>query len=233
MLAGIPVHLVHRGNNRQQCFYQDQDRDFYLFHLRRLAPRADCAVHAYCLMTNHVHLLVTPKSLQSCAALMKAIAQLHTQYVNRTYNRTGSLWEGRYRSCLVQAEDYLLTCYAYVDMNPVRASMVSNPADYPWSSYSANARGSASDLTTPHYEFLRLGPTDGERGSRYQELVDMLDANRVEEIRAATNGNFALGSPRFQQEMSAALGRRVTRATPGRPRSREKASNQLGLPVGK
>ena len=164
---------------------------------------------------------------------MKAIAQLHTQYVNRTYNRTGSLWEGRYRSCLVQAEDYLLTCYAYIDMNPVRASMVANPADYPWSSYSANAQGSAGSLTTPHYEFLRLGLTDGERGGRYQELVHALDANRIEEIRAATNGNFALGSQPFQQEMSAALGRRVTPANPGRPRLSRAASDQLTLPVGK
>ena len=164
---------------------------------------------------------------------MKAIAQLHTQYVNRTYNRTGSLWEGRYRSCLVQAEDYLLACYAYVDMNPVRASMVATPADYPWSSYSANARGAAGNLTTPHHEFLRLGPTDSERGARYHELVDTLDANRIEEIRAATNGNFALGSPQFQREMSAALGRRVTRATPGRPRSSQDVAGQLDLPVGK
>ena len=184
-------------------------------------------------MTNHVHLLVTPNSLQSCAALMKAIAQLHTQYVNRSYNRTGSLWEGRYRSCLVQAEDYLLACYAYVDMNPVRASMVATPAEYPWSSYSTNSRGSPGSLTTPHDEFLRLGSTDGERGSRYQELVSTLDANRIEEIRAATNGNLALGSPRFQRDMAAALGRRVTRATPGRPRSSQDVSGQLTLPVGK
>ena len=136
---------------------------------------------------------------------MKAIAQLHTQYVNRTYNRTGSLWEGRYRSCLVQAEDYLLACYAYA----------------------------AGNLTTPHHEFLRLGPTDSERGAHYQELVNTLDASRIEEIRAATNGNFALGSSRFQQEMSAALGRRVTRAAPGRPRSSRDACDQLNLPIGK
>lgn len=180
-------------------------------------------------MTNHVHLLVTPKSLQACAALMKAIGQLHTQYVNRTYKRTGSLWEGRYRSCLVQAEDYLLACYAYVDMNPVRAGMVANPGDYMWSSYSANAAGSGSGLTTPHYEFLRLGTTGRERAERYRELVRMLDANRIEEIRTATNGNFALGSPRFQQEVSAVLGRRVERGSPGRPRSSHEASNQPNL----
>jgi putative transposase len=225
------MHLVQRGNNRQRCFYREQDRDFYLFHLRQHAPKAGCVLHAYCLMSNHVHLLLTPKSQESCAALMKAIGQLHTQYVNRNYSRTGSLWEGRYRSCLVQAEDYLLTCYAYIDLNPVRAGMVSQPADYPWSSYSANAGVSKSALTTPHHEYLRLGITNDERGERYQELVRTLDGKRIDEIRAATNGNFVLGDARFTREMSAALGRRVERGSPGRPRRSKAAEDQLDLLV--
>jgi putative transposase len=180
-------------------------------------------------MTNHAHLLVTPKSLQGCAGLMKAIAQLHTQYINRNYDRTGSLWEGRFRSCIVQTEDYLLTCYAYVDMNPVRAGMVASPAEYPWSSFSVNAAGAARGPITSHEEYLRLGSHARDRGERYRELVKSLSDSRIAEIRAATNGNFALGSPRFQQEVTKTLGRRALPGTPGRPRTSGESAKQRSL----
>lgn len=205
MLAGIPVHVIQRGNNRQQCFYEDQDREFYLFHLRRLLGKAECALHAYCLMTNHV---------------------------NRNYGRTGSLWEGRYRSCLVQAEDYLLTCYRYVEMNPVRAKLVAHPGDYPWSSYRSNVEGVTNVLLTPHDEYLRLGASSAERRGAYKELVhQLMDSKQLDEIRTATNGNFALGARAFCQRVSAALGRRVQRASPGRPRL-ARPTGQLDLPDG-
>lgn len=140
MTAGVPVHVVQRGNNRSACFAGDEDRAFYLLHAGRLLGRFACRLHAYCLMTNHVH-----------------------QYMNRKYGRTGSLWEGRFRSSLVQAEDYLLACYRYIEMNPVRASLVRHPRDYLWSSYGANAEGRSNALVTPHPEYLRLGNTPGER----------------------------------------------------------------------
>ena len=229
MLPGIPVHVIQRGNNRQRCFYEEEDRGFYLFHLSRLLPKAGCALHAYCLMTNHVHLLLTAKSADGCAALMKGIGQFHTQYMNRTHGRTGSLWEGRFRSCPVQTEDYLLTCYAYVDMNPVRANMVAHPAEYSWSSYQVNAGGSAGGLISAHDEYLRLGSTNEQRGQRYGELIETLDAARINEIRAATNGNFALGDASFRQQVAAASGRRAERGSPGRPRLADKAENQLDL----
>jgi len=230
MLAGIPVHVTHRGNNRQRCFYQDQDRDFYLFHLRRLLPRAGCAIHAYCLMTNHVHLLLTSTSVQGCAVLMKDLGQLHTQYVNRNYGRSGSLWEGRFRSCLVQSEEYVLACYRYIEMNPVRANLASHPAEYPWSSYQTNANGDSDSFITPHGEYLRLGANDLERTHRYRELVDeTLDATRIDEIRMATNGNFALGGRSFGREVSATLGRRAERGLPGRPSSTDRTKNQKDL----
>ena len=229
MLAGIPVHVIQRGNNRQHCFYEDQDREFYLFHLRRLLGKAGCALHAYCLMTNHVHLLLTAHSPLGCGRLMKDVGQLHTQYVNRNYGRTGSLWEGRYRSCLVQAEDYLLTCYRYVEMNPVRANLVAHPGDYPWSSYRSNVEGVTNVLITPHDEYLRLGATSAERRGAYEELVDqVLDSKQLDEIRTATNGNFALGGKAFCQRVSAALGRRAERGSAGRPRL-ESSAGQLDL----
>lgn len=229
MLAGIPVHVIQRGNNRQQCFYEDQDREFYLFHLRRLLGKAGCALHAYCLMTNHVHLLLTANSPVGCGRLMKDVGQLHTQYVNRNYGRTGSLWEGRYRSCLVQAEDYLLACYRYVEMNPVRANLVAHPRDYPWSSYRSNVEGARNVLITPHDEYLRLGASSAERRDAYEDLVhQVVDSKQLDEIRTATNGNFALGGKAFYQTVSAALGRRADRGFPGRPRQ-ARLEHQLDL----
>lgn len=230
MLAGIPVHVIQRGNNRQTCFYEDQDRDFYLFHLSRLLSKTRCLLHAYCLMTNHVHLLLTASSVDGCGVLMKHLGQLHTQYVNKNYCRTGSLWEGRFRSCLVQSEGYLLTCYRYIELNPVRAHLASHPGEYPWSSYAANAEGEESDLLTPHPEYVRLGNTNVERTRRYQEIVEEVeDVQRLDEIRAATNGNFALGDKRFRREISTALGRRAERGLPGRPRMEEAPGSQLDL----
>jgi putative transposase len=222
MLAGIPVHVRQRGNNRSACFVTDEDRKFYLFQLGRGLGRYGCELHAYCLMTNHVHLLLTPKRAESCALLMKHMGQLHSQYFNKLYARTGSLWEGRFRSCLVQSEDYLLRCYCYVDLNPVHAGMVRHPADYAWSSYRENATsGPSSGLLTPHPEYLRLG------ASAYTELVASIDAQdeHMHEIRAATNGGYALGDPEFRQAMAQALGRRVEPGKPGRP-SRAKDENQ-------
>jgi len=231
MLSGIPVHVVQRGNNRQQCFFEEQDRSFYLFHLSRLLPRSECALHAYCLMTNHVHLLLTPSAPDSCARLMKDIGQLYTQYVNRAYGRSGSLWEGRFRSCLVQAEDYLLACYRYIELNPVRAGLCSHPREYTWSSYPANAEGAPSALVTPHAEFLRLGSGDQARIRTYRALFEVtLDCARINEIRVATNGNFALGGGAFTRAVSAAIGRRAERGTPGRPsHAREDKTAELDL----
>jgi putative transposase len=230
MLSGIPVHIRHRGNNRQRCFYEDQDRSFYLLHLSRLLARSQCALHAYCLMTNHVHLLLTPAALDGCARLMKALGQLHTQYVNRTYGRTGSLWEGRFRSSLVQSERYLLECYRYVEMNPVEAGMVERPGDYAWSSYAANVGDVRSALVTPHDEYLRLGRDAEARTQAYRALFNVpLATDRIEEIRAATNGNFALGDKPFREAVSAALGRRAEPGRAGRPRRKEADAAQMDL----
>lgn len=229
MLADIPVHVVQRGNNRQRCFYQEQDRAFYLFHLRRLLHRTGCKLHAYCLMTNHVHLLLTASASEACSRLMKDLGQLHTQYMNRNYDRSGSLWEGRFRSCVVQAEDYLLACYRYIEMNPVRASLVLHPEDHAWSSYRANAQGISDPLITPHEEYSRYCGTEGR--TAYARLVaQVLHSALIDEIRTATNGNFALGDKSFRARVSAALGRRAEPGRAGRPRSSERFENQPQLP---
>ena len=146
VLPHIPLHLIQRGNNRQVCFVADEDYRFYLEWLKEFAGKTGCRVHAYVLMTNHVHLLISADRGESPGVLMKALGQRYVQYFNRTYRRSGTLWEGRYRSCLTQAEDYLLACQRYIELNPVRAGMVEHPADYPWSSY----RGQQKDT---HFVF--------------------------------------------------------------------------------
>ena len=234
MAAGVPVHIIQRGHNRSPCFVTDEDRSFYLFHLGRNLGRFRCALHAYCLMTNHVHLLLTPETAESCARLIKQVGQLYSQYVNRTYRRTGGVWEGRFRSCLVQSEEYLLACYRYIELNPVRAGLVARPDEYLWSSFGENAKNCRSTgLLTPHAEYLRLGTTAGERRRSYNELFGSFSADdRVEEIRTATNGGYALGSKQFPKAVAQAIGRRVHKGKTGRPASSVQGSEQQGdLPL--
>jgi putative transposase len=211
-LAGVPAHLIQRGNNRGACFFAQDDYRFYLHHLRAHALATGCAVHAYCLMTNHAHLLLTPDSADGCGRLMKGLGQRYVQYINRTYQRSGTLWEGRFRSCLAQTEDYLLACYRYIELNPVRAAMVAHPREYRWSSYCVNAEGKPSNLIVPHEQYRSLGRSAEERCQAYRGLFEAdLDPAMVSAIRQATNGNYALGSNRFQAEIEAALGRRAHR----------------------
>jgi putative transposase len=215
ILPGTAVHVVHRGNNRAQCFFSDEDRAFYLFHLARTLTRSCCRLHAYCLMDNHVHLLLTPEQANGCALLMKSVAQLYARYFNKSYRRTGYLWEGRFKSCLVQSEHYALGCYRYIEMNPVRAGMVRAASEFPWSSFRVNACGEPSSLITPHLEYEQLGATSAERQAAYRDLFGMA-AIVVDDIRRATNGGFVLGDAAFRKKVAALVGRRVEAGIPGR-----------------
>ncbi|MDP3539309.1 MAG: transposase [Azonexus sp.] len=216
----VPVHIIQRGNNRQACFFADEDYRFYLDWLADYAAKTSCQIHSYVLMTNHVHLLLSSKTTNGTGDLMKALGQRYVQYINRVYRRSGTLWEGRYRSCLTQEETYLLTCQRYIELNPVRAGMVEHPADYRWSSYRANAEGAENPLITPHPCYLGLGATEQDRLSAYRELFrHELEPGALDAIRKATNGNFALGDSRFADQIASVLGRRVTPGISGRPRS--------------
>jgi putative transposase len=218
-LSDVPLHIIQRGNNRSACFYADEDYALYLHHLKELALRFHCAVHAYVLMTNHVHLLLTPAQEDGASLLMKHLGQRYVQYINRTYRRSGTLWEGRFRSCLAQSEDYVLACYRYIELNPARANMVSRPEDYRWSSYRANALGNHNPLLTPHEQYTRIATTTEARQAAYRALFDAhLEPEMMNEIRSATNGNFALGSERFKREIEQALGRRAMLGVSGRPK---------------
>ncbi|MBM3525311.1 MAG: transposase [Alphaproteobacteria bacterium] len=218
-VAGVPVHVVQRGIDRQACFFTDEDRAFYLEQLAELARACGCAVHAYVLMTNHVHLLLTPSRDDGPSRLMQRLGQRYVKAVNRAYRRTGTLWEGRFRSTLATDESYVLACYRYIEMNPVRAGMVAEPRLYAWSSHRANAWAAPVAMLTPHERFLALGVDDTTRRSAYRELFrDPLAEVTLAEIRHATNGNYPLGSERFRAQIETMLGRRVTPGRSGRPR---------------
>ena len=219
IVPGIPLHVIQRGNNRQACFFTDEDYQCYLDWLDEYSKKTGCAIHGYVLMTNHLHLLLTPKKSDSAGNLMKLVGQRYVQYINRTYKRSGTLWEGRFRSSIIQQQDYLFTCQRYVEMNPVRAGIVKHPGDYPWSSYRVNGQGAESRLITPHILYMDLGPKDEERQATYRELFrHALEPGEIDKVRKATNGNFVLGTNRFTKEISEILGCRVTPGKAGRPR---------------
>jgi putative transposase len=209
--AGIPWHIVHRGHDRQRCFFAPEDNTFYLNQLARLSKEHGCQVHAYVLMTNHVHLLVTPETEQAASRLMKELAQRVTQRTNKARSRSGSLWEGRFRSSLIEAGRYLLACYRYIELNPVRAGLVTAPHTYPWSSYRANAQGEFSPLITPHEVYLALAPDPGERLAAYQGLFGSeIDRRECDFIRERTHGGFAIASPDYALRLANAAGSRAS-----------------------
>jgi len=218
----IPWHIIQRGNNHGACFYDNSDYQYYLDTLAEQAVKYNCRIHAYCLMTNHVHLLLTPEQNRSAALLMKHLGQRYVQYINRSYQRSGTLWEGRFRSCLVQENNYVLACYRYIELNPVRAGMVSHPAEYRWTSYRVNGQGTYQNWLTPHAEYLALGRNAQLRLANYRSLFSSdIDPDLIAEIRTATNGNYALGSERFKTEVARMLQRRATPGKPGRPVKRD------------
>jgi putative transposase len=218
-LPGVTWHILQRGNNRADCFFADEDYQYYLAQLADLCVRFDCALHAYVLMPNHVHLLLTPQNTDSAAQLMKNLGQRYVQYVNRTYRRSGTLWEGRFRSCLTQDEKYTLDCYRYIESNPVRKGIASRPQDYLWSSVHGNALAEQDTILRPHRQYLALGTSEQERRNAYLKLLETpLDGITLRQIRSSTNSNFVLGDGSFQQEMSLRLKCRVTPGKKGRPR---------------
>ena len=219
ILPNVPQHIIQRGNNRQVCFYADEDYQVYLQWLKEYADKTECNIHAYVLMTNHVHLLVSTEKTKAVGAMMKALGQRYVQYINKTYKRSGTLWEGRYKSCPTQAETYLLTCQRYIELNSVRANMLSHPAEYKWSSYAANAQGADTEVIKPHHLYIALGVDASSRQAAYRELFRyQLDIGLVDEIRKATNGNYALGNETFTKQIADVLGRRVTAGKAGRPK---------------
>lgn len=208
-LPGCAQHVIQRGNNREACFYADADYKAYLSFLKDAAAKYQVAIHAFVLMTNHVHLLVTPQDAQGVSRMMQAQGRKYVQYFNYTYGRSGTLWEGRFKSTVVDADNYLLTVYRYIELNPVRAGMVEHAADYPWSSYQGNAIGKPIQLLTPHPLYLNLGTTVAERQSAYRALfTGLMPVHDIAAIRHATNKAWVLGDEHFKAQIAAKTGRR-------------------------
>lgn len=221
-VPGVAAHIVQRGHNRAACFRRDNDYLLYLLHLRELSERHGCEVHAYCLMTNHVHLFLTPSTAQACSSLMRDIGQRYVQHFNRRYGRTGTLWEGRYGSFLAESAHYVIACYRYIELNPVDAGMVNDPAAYPWSSYAANTGTRVDALIKPHAEFLALGTDIRSRHASYRRLVaEKLDPELVRQIEEAADSGYPLASDAFKADLAVRLGIKTEPGKPGRPAKRE------------
>jgi putative transposase len=188
---------VQRGVNRQPCFFAARDYADYLRLLRVCADEYGCRVHAYCLMTNHVHLLVTPQKQDSCARLMKQLNQCYVQGLNKAAGRSGTLWAGRFHSSIVATERYILACYRYIELNPVRAGLVAHARDYRWSSYFANAEGEADPIVREHQVYRALNESAHTRRHAYRALLDAgVGEAEVQAIRKATSGGYRVGDER-------------------------------------
>lgn len=223
-LDGVPLHIVQRGHNREPCFFCEDDYASYLHWLGEALGEAECALHAYVLMTNHVHLLLTPKKAAAIPRLIMSLGRRYVQYINRTYRRTGTLWDSRYKSSLVQAETYLLACQRYIELNPVRAAMVDDPAHYRWASYRHNALGVADSRITPHPLYISLGQTDNARQTAYRGLFGAhLDSMAIADIRLAINQNQPLGNTRFYSKIEKMTGIRREARPRGRPQKESEA----------
>ncbi len=222
------MHVVQRGNDRQPCFVDIEDREFYLACLSAAAAAYECAIHAYVLMTNHVHLLVTSRFAGGISSMMQSIGRRVVRRFNETHERTGTLWEGRFHSSLVDSERYLLECHRYIELNPVRAGLVEDPADYPWSSFRHHALGVADPLLVDHGEYLRFGDTAAERLDAYTRFVrSAMPQALIDEIRGALNKSRALGNETFLAEMERRFGRSVRPRKRGRPPRPEKGSEYI------
>jgi putative transposase len=217
-VPGMAQHIVQRGNDRLPCFAAELDYIRYLQDLRDVACENEVAIHAYVLMTNHVHLLATPSKQGDVGRMMQALGRRYVAYFNGRYRRTGTLWEGRYKSCLVDSEEYVLRCYRYIELNPLRAKMVFAPRDYCWSSYRHNAEGFSNLLITPHAAYLGLGNTEVDRCRSYTALLsEVLMETQLVEIRSYLQQGRVLGSQRFQAHIQALHGRIAAIQPRGRP----------------
>lgn len=224
-LPGYPHHVIQRGNNRQAIFACAADHRVMLDLLEENAKKFDVLVHAYVLMSNHLHLLATPQAADGLPKMMQAVGRSYVRYFNDTQKRSGTLWEGRYKSTVIQADRYLLACMVYIDLNPVRAGLVMQPQDYPWSSYLHYLGVRTDRLITPHALYWELGNTPFAREAAYAELVQS-GINPVQQaaLTAATLSGWALGEPDFVADLQKRTERRVAKSGAGRPFSMSKSN---------
>jgi len=205
--AGMPQHIIQRGNNRQVCFHDFADRTAYLAFLSKYRKEHEVDIHAWVLMDNHTHLLVTPKTDESLSLFMKALGQRYAQYFNHEHDRSGTLWEGRFKSCLVDTESYFLQCQRYIELNPVKAGMVNYAGDYRWSSYQCHAYGLTAKWHTPHDCYLNYHPDPDRRLASYRSFIASTPPPGTDDLIFYTAiAGKALGTEAFREEMNARFG---------------------------
>ena len=222
-LPGYPHHIIQRGNNRQAIFASTAHYQTLLDLLQESAKKFDVEVHAYVLMSNHFHLLATPRTVDGLPQMMQAVGRRYVRYFNDAQKRSGTLWEGRYKSTLIQTERYLLACMAYIDLNPVRAALVTQARDYPWSSHGHYTGLRTDKLITPHPLIWELGNTPFAREAAYAELVQSgLSSGQQTALTDATLRGWALGDPDFVADLQKRTQRRVSQISAGRPISVQK-----------
>ena len=218
-LPGVPQHVIQRGNNRQACFFADCDYRLYLDLLGEACHTHRCEFHAYVLMTNHVHLLMTPHTPEGVSLVMRDLGRDYVRTVNKRCGRTGTMWEGRFKSSLVDNEAYCLCCYRYIELNPVRARMVASPGDYRWSSFRSNALGKPDPILSPHEVWMALGDNAVSRRRSYRNLFEQpLNSARIEEIRYAIRKGLPAGSSQFKEQIESLLSVELGDGKRGRPK---------------
>mgnify|MGYP001806556246 CR=1 FL=1 len=220
-LANYPHHIVQRAHNRAACFFAEEDYQAYRHWLGESLQKTGSHLHAYVLMTNHVHLLLIPQAPEDIPHLVITLGRRFVQYINKIYRRTGTLWDSRYKSSLIQTDTYLLRCQRYIEINPVRADMVRDPGEYPWSSYRANGLGASDPLLSPHALYLELGASPDSRQAAYRELFRTdLDEVALAELRLAIQQSQPIGNERFLQQIEQMTGQRREARPRGRPHLR-------------
>jgi putative transposase len=217
-LPGVPVHVVQRGHSREPVFFEDNDYLAYLRWLKEGTDRYNVDIHAYALMTNHIHVLATAQDEDGITRMMQYVGRHYVPYINHTYGTSGSIWEGRYKASLIHDEEYLLTCMRYIELNPIRANMVRSPGQYRWSSYSCNGQGKEDKLIKPHALYMALGSSRTERIEAYKALFQAhLDKGVLDDIRSACQTGTPLGNDLFRQKIETKLKLKVGQARRGRP----------------
>ena len=224
IIPNTPHHIVQRGHNRQTVFVSDDDYNYYLENLIHFKQELNCRIYSYCLMTNHVHLVIDPgANPESLSQLMKHVAGRQTRYVNKLEKRTGSLWEGRFKSSIVSEKEYLAACCRYVELNPLRAGMVTDPAGYQWSSYACKGRGKKDPVVDFDTSYMALGGNEEERQVAYAEYVlGTVPEYELKLIRESLQRGQLTGSDRFREEIFLKLGIRFSDKGPGRPKKTKK-----------
>jgi putative transposase len=222
-LPNVPVHMIIRGNNRQSVFAETEDYLSYRHWMKEAANSCNCQIYAYVLMTNHIHILLSANKPSNISKFSQSIGRKYVPYFNHKYGKSGTLWEGRFKATSIDSEDYLLACYRYIEMNPVRAGMVSDSKDYLWSSHLANAYGEQDELLTPHFLYLRLGDTKKLRQMCYRDLFrEEIPSTLLSEIRHSTQTGTPLGKKKFKDEIEALLQVKIGYSRQGRPKKTKK-----------